>query len=374
MYYDTNTGQIEGNGGLLADGSPRDFRAFVQYSPQYAQYLDYVGNDSDFQSGGGINEAALREYSAGATGSGADDEANYQANRNNILGAWNTWSGRNGSTGVLGTSTGGSSNYSQEDIDYLNSQKSLYERLLESIGTAESGGLQKLQDSETMARNKANESRSRQLEGFGMQREDLTKGKDTSLQAVGDNSRMLRNSLMQRLGLGSGGGSAFLQADNAVARDASKNRLNVMNTYGTNDRNLSYSERNADEDYRSLLDEILADRRAKEESFKAGIYGQRQGIQESLGQIESERARLLGGNQLNASAPYRTNYMNLQSQIDQLPNQYRTDVQARELKVQTPSLKDYVVDRAKIGGGQTQQQYSPYSQFLRPKDDEEQIR
>jgi hypothetical protein len=164
-----------------------------------------------------------------------------------------------------------------------------------------------------------------------------------------------------------------MQADNAVARDASKNRQGVLSDYGTNERNLAYSERNADEDYKSLLDEIQADRRGKEESFKAGVYGQRQGIQESLGQIEADRAGVLGGNRVDAAAPYRTNYLGLQTQIDQLPQQYQTDVKARSLKVQTPSLKDYVVDRAKIGGGTTRQQYSPYSQFLKPRYDEERV-
>lgn len=330
-----------------------------------------VGND------GGYDPNSLNSYYDSPTQNRAaerDAFANWTTNEyNNWLGG-RTQSPQN--TGVLGASntrvsTGGTGGYDPQELEYLDSQQSLYDRLMQSINSTESSGLTRLQDSETSARNKANESRSRQLEQFGMKRDDMTKGKDTALNSVGDNSRMLRDSLMRRLGLGSAGGSAFQMADNAVARDASKNRQGVLNSFGENDRNLAYSERNADEDYKSLLDEILADRRAKEESFKAGIYGQRQGIQEAQGQIASDRARLMGGNQLQASAPYRNNYLGLQSQIDQLPNQYRTEVQGRDLKVQTPTLRDYVTERAQIGGGVQKQQYSPYSQFLNRNKDEE---
>lgn len=271
------------------------------------------------------------------------------------------------------TLTGGGSAYSQQDMDYLNNQQSLYERLMQSIDSAEASGMQRLTDSETMARNKANTQRGRALEDFGVKRQDTERGQTQALDRVGDNSRTLRNSLMRQLGLGASGGSAFMVADNAVARDASKNRANVQQNFGMNFRDLGTAEKRADEDYVSLLDEIKADRRAKEESFKAGILGQRQQNQQSLAEIAAERARLQGGNPLTASAGYRNNYLSLQNQVDALPSQYRTDVSARDLKVETPQLRDYIVDRASIGGGKSKQtQYSPYSRFLQ-KDDEERL-
>lgn len=355
-----------------------DFRGYLAYLGQNnngqpgdamaLNALNFTGND------GGIDDGVLRQYTAGATGNPADDQAGYDRYSNYVRDRYNEWSGDRvlGQNTLDGGSGGSDGGYSQEDIQYLDSQQSLYDRLMESINSTESSGLTRLQDSETSARNKANQGRSRQLEDFGMKRNSMESGKDTALNSVGDNSRMLRDSLMRRLGLGSGGGSAFKVVNNAVARDASKNRQGVLNSYGENNMQLGVSEKRADEDYKSLLDEILADRRAKEETFKAGVYGQRQGIQEAQGQIASDRARLLGGNQLQASAPYRNNYLGLQSQIDQLPNQYRTEVQGRDLNVQTPTLRDYVVDRAQIGGGTQKQQYSPYSQFLnRDKEDEQ---
>jgi hypothetical protein len=294
-------------------------------------------------------------------------------------GAWNVVGG-NGQN-VLGATTtpslGGSGRggsapaYSQQDMDYLNNQQSLYERLMSSIDSAETSGMQRLENSETTANNKAKGQRGRAVEDFGVRRTDTERQQGQALDRVGDNSRTLRNSLMRQLGLGASGGSAFMVADSAVARDASKNRAGVQENYGMNFRDLGTAEKRADEDYTTLLDEIKADRRAKEESFKAGILGQRQQNQQALGEIAGERARLQGGNPLQASAGYRSNYLGLQDQIDALPSQYSTDVAARDLKVETPQLRDYIVDRAAIGGGQGKQtQYSPYAQFLQ-KDDEE---
>lgn len=277
---------------------------------------------------------------------------------------------------VSGANTGNGTSYDPQELQSLDQQKSLYERLLQSIDSTEQNGLTSLQDSENAARNKANTQQSRALEDFGMKRQTSEAGKNTALNTVGDNSRMLRDSLMRKLGLGAGGGSAFQMGDQAVARDASKNRAGVLNSYGENDRSLAVSEKRTNEDYSSLLDEILADRRNKEQQLKAGVYGQRQNINESLGQISADRARLMGGSQLQAAAPYRNNYLQLQSQVDALPSQYRTAVDARALNVQTPTLRDYVVDRAAINQSKQsgQQQYSPYSAFLKKSQDELTVR
>lgn len=272
-------------------------------------------------------------------------------------------------TGVQVGGSGGVS-YDPNDIAMLDQQQSLYERLLQSIDAAERYGLEDLNTSETQSRNKANLQRERQLEDFGTKREDFTRGQDKALNQVGDNSRTLRASMMRRLGLASGGGSAFDVADTAVARDATKNRSKVQETYGENFRNLATAEKRGSEDFESLLAEIANERRSNEERFRSGILGQRQGIQQSLAELAADRARVMGGNQRAASQPYVDNYLSLQGQIDQLPAQFNTKVSARDLNPQQVSLRDYIVDRANIGGGQ-QKQYSPYSQFLRPQDDEE---
>ena len=347
-----------------------------QYSAQYPTSQQLLQNQSynDFQSSmpqaGSQTGAAVGDTLFGAL-------AGITGTMGGTLAKAGVTSGDNYPQQTLGARTGGGGvGYSAEDVQLLDAQRSLYERLLQSIDAAESNGLTSLQDSENQARNNANMQRSRALEDFSMKRTDSERGKETALSTVGDNSRMLRDSLMRRLGLGSGGGSAFQMGDQAVAREASKGRQGVLNCYGENDRNLALSERRADEDYNSLLEEIMADRRSKEQSLKTGVLGQRQGIQESLAQIAADKARAMGGSQIQAAAPYQQNYLTYQNQIDQLPQQYRTQVDARALNVQTPTLRDYVVDRAAINQQKQsgQQQYSPYSAFLNRGKDEEQVR
>lgn len=288
-------------------------------------------------------------------------------------------SGSSGSTGdVLNSttttpniSTSSTPSYSSSDLAALDQQKALYERLLSSVGSTEKSGLQKLLDSYTSSVNNANTDRSRALETFGTQRADTQLAQQKALNAVGDNSRMLRNSLMRQLGLASSGGSAFDVAGNAVAREASKNRADVQDTYGANWRDIATAERYAESDYQKLLNEIAADRASKTEDFKAGILGNRQSILQSLAQIEADRAALLGGSQTASAQPYVDQYLALQNQIDALPGQYRTAVDSRGLDVNVPSLRDYTVDRATLNQqGAAQQQYSPYSQFLNKKEED----
>ena len=274
-----------------------------------------------------------------------------------------------------GTSSGSDTGpaYDPSELAYLDQQQSLYDRLLKSADRSLSSGVTDLSNSTTAARNKANSQRSRALEDFGIQREDTTRGQQGALDKVDTNSRTLRDSLMRILGLAASGGSAFDVADNAVARDASKNRAGVQEDYASNWRGLDLSERRANEDYQSLLDEIEADRRSKEQSLRGGVLDTKQGLEQALAQIAADRARLLGGDQLAASRPYVNNYLSMQDQIDSLPSRFRTAVSARDLNVQTPTLRDYMVDRASIGANQSQDtsqaQYSPYAQFLNKEDD-----
>lgn len=274
-----------------------------------------------------------------------------------------------GSTGT--TSTSGSPSYSQADMDYLNSQQSLYERMMQSIDSAETDGLTKLQQAEQRARGSADLNYGRRTRDLGIKEESSNRGQRNALQRVGDNSRTLRNSLMRQLGLGASGGSAFDVADNAVARDASKNRAGVQESFAENFMQLDTAKKDTNTDYENILEEIKNDRLAKEESFKAGIIGQRQSNQQSLAEIAAERERLQGGSGLNASAPYRTAYLGYQDQLDGLSKNYSPTITPRALDVKTPQLRDYITERASIGGGQSRQtQYSPYSQFLQ-KDEEE---
>lgn len=372
-------------------GAP-DFRGYLNYLSQSRNSqpgdsmaynaLNFVGSDEDFRNGGGVNEAALRDYTAGATGNPADDQAGYNRYRSYINDRWNEWANRNETGGALGDKTyspfgsTGSSNGSssnQQDLDYLNNQSSLYDRLLQSLKSTESSGLQKLDQSKIEAENKAKLQQERALRDFSVKREDTTRAKQNALGQVDTNARTLSDSMRRIIGMAAGSGaSANLAANSAVARQASQQRNNVMSGYAANDRDLSTAENDTNVDFESLLQDIANQRKQKEEEFRAGLAQQEQGIVQSQGEIAAERARLQGGNTLSAMKPYQDRYFGLQTNIDQLPAQFATNVSARDLNVKTPQLRDYLVDRQAVNATRQsgQQQYSPYSAFLQRKEED----
>jgi hypothetical protein len=281
-----------------------------------------------------------------------------------------------GNTGVLGSSTGGSTtpSYSQQDLDYLNAQEGRYNTMRGSLGTYLQQGLDKLNVSEEDARNRADMQNTRATRELDDRRSDSMTAKTGALNRVDTNARTLSNSLKRMLGMAGGtGGSAYkLAAPMAVARDASAKRGDVMTNFGQNERDLDQAVGDTSTDFGLIMKDIADRRKREEESLRAGIFGQEQGINSSLAEIAAERARLQGGNALSAMRPYETRYNEIQGQLTQLPNQFAVQP-ARDLQVKTPSLRDYLVDRTAINanrqGGQST--YSPYAQFLKPKDDEE---
>lgn len=271
-----------------------------------------------------------------------------------------------------GGSGGGSVGYNSEDLAYLDDQMSTYQRLLQSITGSLNTGIQNLDNSATEARNKATAQRERAMRDFSVQRSDMTGSKQQALGRVDDGARQLYDNLRRVLGIASGSGSSAYRyaAPNAVARDASRKRGDVMSTFGRNDRDLTTAEGDAELDYKDVLDSIAQQRRAKEQDLRSGIYGQEQSIQEMLANIAAERARLTGGGYgaaRVAQQPYRDRYFQLQDQLDALPGQFTNAVSARDLNVRTPELSDFTVDRTALNANREMgsSDSSPYAQLLK---------
>lgn len=265
--------------------------------------------------------------------------------------------------------------YDANELRALDQQKSLYERLLESAKGTLAAGLNSLADSYNLNLNRTNQDRSRALQNYSDQRNEVETSREKALNNVGDNSRTARNSLMRVLGMASGGGSAFDMADSAVAREATKNRSNVLDSYTSNVTNLGKAEEDAKTQFQRILEDLGTQKKSREGELRSGVLTQQQTIEAQLAQLAADRARLLGGDQFAAAEPYRQNYLNYQNQIDQIPGQFRTAVDYNPASLQQPTLKDYLVDRASIGGqAQGQQtQYSPYANFLRKQQDEQRL-
>lgn len=279
-----------------------------------------------------------------------------------------------------GSGSGGGSSANAADLAFLDSQENSLRQQLARAQTTLGQGITGLQDAFNRETSKANQQRSRALEDFGLQRDDTIRAKGDALGRVDTNARVLNDSLRKRIGMASGSGSSAYQyaAPNAVAREASGERTDVLGDYAVNERNLGLAERRAEQDFASLLEEIGRNRQSKEQQLRQSIAETEQDINSRLGGVAGQRAALRGGGYgaiRAAQSPYEAAIAERQSTLDNLFNQFRNPVlSTRQVEVQKPELRDYMVDRAAINAneasGGARDAYSPYSNFLR-RDEEE---
>jgi len=282
--------------------------------------------------------------------------------------------------GSNGTGTGtGNTSYNPADISYLDTQSSNLQRMLQSADTGLNNGLTALSDSYNSEQNKANLQRSRALEDYQAQELQNQKGKESSLNTVDTNARTLNNSLQRILGMASGSGSSAYQfaAPNAVARQASGQRTNVLDNFGSNTAALTTAEDRAKVDFQTLLDNLAAQRNQKESDLRAGVLGNKNSIQSKLADIAAQRAQALGGGTSAIAAaqqPFQNEINANQTALDNLFSQFRTPTyDVKPVAPQQVDLGKYSVDRAAINaqnqGGQAA--YSPYSYFLNKQKDQQ---
>ena len=289
-----------------------------------------------------------------------------------------TSAGTQGSVDPNANQSGYSTSYNPADISYLDTQSGNLQRMLQSADTGLNNGLTALSDSYNSEQNKANLQRSRALEDYQAQELQNQKGKESSLNTVDTNARTLNNSLQRILGMASGSGSSAYQfaAPNAVARQASGQRTNVLDNFGTNTAALTTAEDRAKVDFQTLLDNLAAQRNQKESDLRAGVLGNKNSIQSKLADIAAQRAQALGGGTSAIAAaqqPFQNEINANQTALDNLFTQFRTPTyDVKPVAPQQVDLGKYSVDRAAINaqnqGGQAA--YSPYSYFLNKKQEQ----
>jgi hypothetical protein len=280
----------------------------------------------------------------------------------NVLGD-STFSGSTGSTTPA---------YNPDDMNYLQGQMSLQDRLLESMGVTRQTGMERLNQAEQSARDGATLQNDRRVRDFNTQRSDSYNSKQRALGTVNTNARTLADSLRRMLGLASGSSSSQLVASNAVARQASQQRNSVMSNYGQNERDLDTAVSDNEVDFAGILQGIVNDRKSKEQEFLQGLTTGEQGIVNSKAEIAAEMDRLRGGSGLSAMRPYQDRYMQLQNENDRLQREFTPTFTPRAGTVKTPNLRDYLVDRQSINANKqgNASVYSPYAQFLQKKEEE----
>ena len=284
-----------------------------------------------------------------------------------------------GAGGGAGGSGSAAPSYDPADLDYLNDQETKLRNQIGSVDRTLSSGLTQLGDSYNREVSGANTNQGRALQDFAIKNEDTARGKDRAIERTNSNSRTLANSVRQRIGLASGSGSSAYQfaAPGAVAREATKNRTGVVESFGQNVRDLATGENRVKEDFQSLLSDLLSQKNSRESDFRSGILDRRNQIDGSLAEVARQRALLLGGgyNQVKtAMAPYSSAIDSRQAEIDGLFDKYRTPFSVKAVDTKTPTLRDYTVDKASISSAQ-QNGGDPLSLYQRPlqQDEEQQL-
>lgn len=292
-------------------------------------------------------------------------------------------SGNTGYQGSSGAYQGSNAAYAasqraaaQEKADtlgFLNDQEGNLRGLLGMIGQQRDQGLTAIGDDFDRESSRANERQSQALQGYATQREDTNKSKLEGFNKVNTNARTGLQSLQRILGMAAGtGSSAFkIAAPGAVSRDATMRRNDVNETYGQNLRDIDTAENNTKISFKNLLDDLLRQRKGKESDLLRGINQQEQEVYGDLADVATQRAQANGGNYAAAraaAAPYQAEINNRKANLANIFNQYRTPYTVQDVKVETPDLKDYTVDRAELNAQQASGvsgDNSPYSQFLK---------
>ena len=264
--------------------------------------------------------------------------------------------------------------YSQEDLAYLDSQMGNLNNQYGRTDTTLRDALDAVLQNYNKELGGANLTRGRNIEDFNTKTQVSEQGRGRELGKVDTNARMLANSLRQRLGLGAGASSAQNVAGEAVARQASEQRGDVLGDYAANFMELDTNKRRSEEDYNSMLKELDTQKLQREGGVRGDIETQRNSIRENQGRIAGEKAKLLGGGYTgvrSAMAPYDAKIAGGESLIDSIYSKYAAKYNVNPLQTRNTNLRDYATDNVAVRDqAQGGEEYSPYKNPF--QEDEEQ--
>lgn len=279
-----------------------------------------------------------------------------------------------------GAGGGGSSRDNSLLLAQLAGQEDNIRNTIGGIDSRLNQGLTQIDDDYNREVGRLNRDRGTTLGKLQNQRVDTERGKEQALGRVGDNARVLRNSVMQRIRQASGGGSSAMDvAGSAINRDTSLDRQGVVENFGQNFRQLKEVEDDATTKYDDAA--VDYDRRKNEatRTLREGVLDQRNQLTGGLSDIARQRQALAGGGAgaiQAAGQPYQAQISQTNNAINSLFDRYRTPFAGvAPVQVKQTNLADYTVDRAAVNAGQQagtpSGSASPYAQFLNRQEDEE---
>lgn len=282
-------------------------------------------------------------------------------------------------SGYYGSGSGsgsGSGGYSKEDLAYLDSQQAVLDRQYGRTDTTLRDALDAVLQNYNKELSGANLTRSRNLEDFDDKTEISEQGRARELGKVDTSARMLANSLRQRLGLASGSGSSAYQvsAPDAVRRQATEQRGDVLSDYSANFQELDKNKKRSEEDYNSLLEELGKQRAQREGGVVSDIESQRNSIRENKARVAGEKAKLLDGGYnavRQAMSPYEAQIAQGEGLLDSIYSKYAAKYNVTPIAERKTNLRDYATDKVAVRDQQATGTEDPYAPYKRYTEDEE---
>lgn len=269
-------------------------------------------------------------------------------------GQWITATPATDNTGGGGTAR---ANTASDEQAYYDQQIADLDRLLGRTSTAESQGLQSLQDSAAEQKRLIEEQRTKANNTYDSQRLETDQSKERGFGQVNDFANTSYRNLMRLFqGGNAGGGSAAKQLmPSLVSKSAGTRRQGVIDQAGTNYKAIDSAKADAATQFDYNSQDIENQRKNQERDFLLGIGNQRNSLDTQKGQLQVQKAQASGqgyAQARSAADASRNSVDSRQAQLDALFGTYKPQYTARATNLQTPTLGKYTVDPAQFGGNQ----------------------
>lgn len=268
--------------------------------------------------------------------------------------------------------------YSQDDLAYLDGQMGNLDRQYNRVDTQLQNALRMALQNYENTKATGETQYNRNTRDINLKESVSEQGRQRELGKVDTGARMLANSLRQKLGLASGSGSSAYQvsAPDAVRRQATEQRGDVLGDYSANFAQIANTRKDTEDDWTQMQNQLSNEynRRQMESqgefaTLKSDIDGNRQ-------RVAGEKAKLLGGGYAgvkSAMAPYEQRIAEGESLIDGLYNKYAAGYKVDPIKQRTVNLRDYATDQVAVRDQQatgTEDPYAPYKNYAKEEEDQ----
>jgi len=287
----------------------------------------------------------------------------------------------NSGTGQSGSNyygSGGSQQpaYSKDDLAYLDGQMGNLDRQYGRVDTQLQNALRMALQNYENTKAAGETQYNRNTRDINLKESVSEQGRKRELDKVDTGARMLANSLRQKLGLASGSGSSAYQvsAPDAVRRQATEQRGDVLGDYSANFAQIANTRKDTEDDWTQMQNQLSNEYNRRQMESQGEFATLKSEIDANRQRVAGEKAKLLGGGYAgvkSAMAPYEQRIAEGESLIDGLYNKYAAGYKVDPIKQRTVNLRDYATDKVAVRDQQATGTEDPYAPYKRYTEDEE---